>query len=417
MAVSLPAGVDAKPADAVARHLAGDPMAADQLYRSHRRVGIRIATRAGAEDPEGILDQVFVDVLAKVGELHDPTDRAFGAYLYRSITNRVLQEHRRRPVRSVVLDEEAHAADRRDGFDEAVVDREYLGDLLGQLTEPQRAVIVHRFLHDRTAAETAERLERSPAAVRQLQRTALARLRFVVGVASIVLVALMAALVAAGLYPGQPATDPAGEQVPDTEPAPEAENRQPDREPDPLVVRDDEAEAELDGPTPGGQPIEGDAPARLTGESGSESESEESDQPDGPAGADDAGETDTVDGSAGADGSQGTDGVNGADGTDGADGADGADGSQGTDGTGGVDGADGTNGGLDAELAEAAATVDYYLLQLLLLAQLQPGTAFDPTSASESALTAHLIDAGFEPEVAATAAAEYHGGQIPLIGG
>ena len=165
----------------------------EDLYRRHRSDGVRFARRRGADDPEGLFDHVFTDVMAKADGLDGDPDDAVAAYLYRSITNRVIAENRKQRVPMVTYDERHHGEkDPYETFDDAVVRSEWVRDLLSNLTQAEREVVIHRYFDDRSSSETAEVLDKSPEAVRQLHRSAIRRLRFVLAIAAVVVLAVLA---------------------------------------------------------------------------------------------------------------------------------------------------------------------------------------------------------------------------------
>lgn len=165
----------------------------EDLYRRHRSNGIRFARRRGADDPESLFNHVFVDVMAKASSIDDPSDDAIAAYLYRSINNRVIAEHRRRREPLVTYDERIHGTyDPGEMFEEDVVRTEWVQELLEHLTESERAVIINRYFGENNSVETAMLLDKSPEAVRQLHRSAMIRLRFVLTVAAVVVIGALA---------------------------------------------------------------------------------------------------------------------------------------------------------------------------------------------------------------------------------
>lgn len=165
----------------------------EDLYRLHRTDGIRFARRRGADDPESLFNQVFVDVMAKARTIDGPAEDAIAAYLYRSINNRIIAEHRKRREPLVTYDERIHGSyDPSKMFEDEVVDSDWVEELLEHLTESERAVVVSRYFEERNSVETALVLNKSPEAVRQLHRSAMVRLRFVLTVSAVVVAALVA---------------------------------------------------------------------------------------------------------------------------------------------------------------------------------------------------------------------------------
>jgi RNA polymerase sigma-70 factor (ECF subfamily) len=175
---STPAAEELEPVvDAAAR---GDAAALRAAYDalSPRVCGyLRIR---GAEDPEGLTNDVFVRVLPRLAELH-------GGYaglraLAFTVAHGLLVDELRRRERQPVLHEYDAARDRRTqpSAEDEAIDRSGEGtalELLDLLPDDQRAVVLLRVLGELSVAETAAAVGRSEAAVRKVQAKALGALR------------------------------------------------------------------------------------------------------------------------------------------------------------------------------------------------------------------------------------------------
>lgn len=96
------------------------------------------------------------------------------AYLYRILRSRMIDE--RRAHKPIELHENQSIEillPESNGFDEEVVDRQLVDDLLDRLTNEQREILEMRFLHDLSIEETASRTGRTQTAVKGLQRRAI----------------------------------------------------------------------------------------------------------------------------------------------------------------------------------------------------------------------------------------------------
>ncbi len=201
------------------------PAEVEDLYRQHRTDGIRFARRRGADDPESLFNQVFVDVMAKARTIDGPPEDAIAAYLYRSINNRIIAEHRKRREPLVTYDERIHGSyDPSKMFEDEVVDSEWVDELLDHLTDSERDVVVNRYFEERNSVETALVLNKTPEAVRQLHRSAMVRLRFVLTVTAVVVVALLAVAALVSALSDPVSTAPAETGEPDSLPLVEDED-------------------------------------------------------------------------------------------------------------------------------------------------------------------------------------------------
>ena len=192
----------------------GQTPAIEELYRRHKTAAVAYARRRGADDPEAIYDHVFVDVLAKAKHLGNERPNAFVAYLHRSIKNRIIQESRRQRPIITLEGERVDSRNPEPGFEEIVVGSSWVDDAFDQLTEAQRQVMTGRYIEQRSLTDIADRLGKSPSSVRQLHRTALAKLRVVLAIGIVLVVAAAAAWLVRELVATSVDTDPV-DQTPD----------------------------------------------------------------------------------------------------------------------------------------------------------------------------------------------------------
>lgn len=158
----------------------GDPKAFGQLYelyadRVYRYLACRVHDAVEAED---LTAETFVRAVEAVRG-YRWQGVPFGAWLFR-IAHNVLVDHWRRAARhKTVALEEAHAPVARTTADhiQQALTREELAWGLRQLTELQQEVITLRFVVGLSIAETAQAMQRSEPAVKDLQHKALIALR------------------------------------------------------------------------------------------------------------------------------------------------------------------------------------------------------------------------------------------------
>lgn len=165
----------------VARAKKGDAAALDELYLRHcdNLVGY-LRSRVGCPDlAEDLAGDTFVRAFTNLGRY----DRGnFAAWLFRIGRNLAVDHHRRSSTkREVPVDEmwSNEASDPSPDPETLVVDRLEAAGLyqvvrraLDQIPPGQRACLVLRFYENRSVAEVAELMERSPGAVRVLQNRA-----------------------------------------------------------------------------------------------------------------------------------------------------------------------------------------------------------------------------------------------------
>ncbi len=170
----------------------GQSDAVDELIRYCLPQVEAYLARRGAAHPEALANLVMAEFVGNLPRLDFSTPEQLWSYLYRVSRSRLLDEKRRaRPDQPT---EYVDAADPRASlFDDNVVDRMWMTDLLSGLTEAQREVVELRFKDDLTLEETANRTGRSLTAVKGLQRRALAALAAAAAIAAVVLIVVLAA--------------------------------------------------------------------------------------------------------------------------------------------------------------------------------------------------------------------------------
>jgi RNA polymerase sigma-70 factor, ECF subfamily len=165
----------------VTRLQAGDLDAFNELYLRYfdRVYGyLRVALR-DPHEAEDVTQQVFINVFEALPR-YERRRQPFRAWLFRIVRNRGIDALRRRQRL-----EPADPVELQRRRDEAAVDEEsatraleWLSDaeilvLIERLPQAQRQVVVLRYMLDLSTVEIAQVLDRSPAAVRQLQHRAL----------------------------------------------------------------------------------------------------------------------------------------------------------------------------------------------------------------------------------------------------
>ncbi|MEM9654652.1 MAG: sigma-70 family RNA polymerase sigma factor, partial [Actinomycetota bacterium] len=168
---------------------AEESWAVDALVDAYHDRLIAFARTRDANDPEGVADVVLSSVLRRLAELRFEVPEQLWAYLCLTARSRIIDEHRRAKPPGLVDDPgridvlEAGS----DPFEEQIVDREYIDELLAPLTNEQRQVLELRFLEDLSIEETANLTGRTQGAVKGLQRRAINAILAAVAVVLVVL--------------------------------------------------------------------------------------------------------------------------------------------------------------------------------------------------------------------------------------
>lgn len=126
----------------------------------------RVTDRAEAED---ITSEVFHDALRGIAKF-EWRGTPFVAWLYRIAANEIA-DRAKKAGRNLLMEEQEVA------FDAGVEQRAMLYQLVRELPDTQREVIVKRFVERATVAEIAQQMGRSEGAIKQLQHRALEALR------------------------------------------------------------------------------------------------------------------------------------------------------------------------------------------------------------------------------------------------
>jgi RNA polymerase sigma-70 factor (ECF subfamily) len=136
---------------------------------------------SNAPDPEDVLGETFLQVARDVPEF-DGEWPAFRAWVFTIAHHRLIDARRRsarRPMDLVAEPPEPPGPPAGDAADEALaqISRQQVLDVLGELSEDQRAVLLMRVLGDLSLEQVAEAMGKRTGAVKQLQRRGLTRVK------------------------------------------------------------------------------------------------------------------------------------------------------------------------------------------------------------------------------------------------
>jgi RNA polymerase sigma-70 factor (ECF subfamily) len=151
-----------------------DPRRFGELYELHfHRVYAYVARRVGRrEEAEDVTSDVFHRALAKMGT-YEWRGVPFSAWLIRIAANAITDQWRQVSRES----DDPVPEDLEDGTAEDIEQCAALSQLVRELPDDQRRVVVLRFVEQKSIKEIAKEIRRSEGAVKQLQFRALTKLR------------------------------------------------------------------------------------------------------------------------------------------------------------------------------------------------------------------------------------------------
>ena len=154
----------------------GDSRAFGRLFDWLQRPVHTFARARHATDPEGTVNDVFLQVFTHLGDF-DGNDVQFRAWVFRITRNRLTDEYRLRARRpdEVAAEAPAYAATASDDVEAAAIsslDDAWLQQQLDLLTPDQRDVVLLRVVADLSLADVAELVGKPVGAVKALQSRA-----------------------------------------------------------------------------------------------------------------------------------------------------------------------------------------------------------------------------------------------------
>lgn len=159
---------------------ANAPWAFERLYDTLAPSVAGYLRLRGADDPEGVTNEVMLGVFRGLGGF-EGDEPGFRSWVFTIAHRRLIDERRRRAARPRADAELTERHDRAAGDveDEAAarLGGHRVVTLLDQLTEDQRDVILLRVVGDLSVEETARVLGKRQGAVKMLQRRGLTTLR------------------------------------------------------------------------------------------------------------------------------------------------------------------------------------------------------------------------------------------------
>lgn len=158
----------------------GEPWALRVVYDSLAPSVLAYARRYGSPDAEDLTSEVFLAVFSQMSRL-DGTVEDLRRWVFKVAHNKAVDDLRKRTRRGTPLEyvpeQDVRLSPSAEDEAAASLGSERARDLVLSLVPDQRDVMMLRVFGDLTVEQVAEVLGKSPGAVKQLQRRALASLR------------------------------------------------------------------------------------------------------------------------------------------------------------------------------------------------------------------------------------------------
>ncbi|MFF2032290.1 RNA polymerase sigma factor [Arthrobacter sp. NPDC058192] len=164
--------------DELSAALAGDPSGFSAVYAVISPAVLGYFRARGVDDAEALTQDVFVDVLPKLAGVSGG-HTGLRTFIF-SVAHARLVDYRRRAERAPHLAEYDPLNDARysaSAEDEVLGSLGGISDTLAMLNEEQREVLVLRIVADLSIDQVAGIMDKTPGAIKQLQRRGLSALR------------------------------------------------------------------------------------------------------------------------------------------------------------------------------------------------------------------------------------------------
>lgn len=154
-----------------------------QLYHWLSPTVLGYIRARGAEEPEDLLGEVWLNLARRIGSFEGSHD-SFRSWVFVIAHHRVIDERRKRNRRPI-FEQYEHVADAAEALDAVAradgsfssLDLEQLSGVLSDLPDLQQSVLLLRIIADLSVEQTAQVLEVRPTTVTSAQHRALLRLR------------------------------------------------------------------------------------------------------------------------------------------------------------------------------------------------------------------------------------------------
>jgi RNA polymerase sigma-70 factor, ECF subfamily len=147
-----------------------------ELYRDLAPELLRFLTAQGAADPEDCLGETFISLVRRLREF-EGDESGLRALAFLIARSRLVDSWRRKSRRPLEAELGTEVEQSLPAADSAALDQAGVAVILASLSPDQRSVVLLRVLHGFSVRETAQILDRTEGAIKQLQHRAVAVLR------------------------------------------------------------------------------------------------------------------------------------------------------------------------------------------------------------------------------------------------
>jgi RNA polymerase sigma-70 factor (ECF subfamily) len=148
----------------------------ESIYRAFSPALVGYLAAHGVDDPEGVMHDVFLVVLPKIGGIRGG-ESGVRTLLFSIAHARCVDHHRRRARRPKIVEYESALDFRMTASAEEIAGGRNVLSLLSTLSEDQREVLLLRVIADLSVEHVAGIMQKSAGAIKQLQRRALLALK------------------------------------------------------------------------------------------------------------------------------------------------------------------------------------------------------------------------------------------------
>lgn len=165
-----------------------DSQKLEMLYKLYEQKMYRAAYSVlhDVGQAEDAVQDAFIRLLKSIKKIKEIGSPECGAYVFRTIRNIAIDQYRRNQAENshCIRGKRPEQADKHDEIDDVVkkvANQMILGEILDNLPEQYRDIVVYRCLHQLSVKEAAAVLEINEATVRKRQQRAMQKIKKMIG--------------------------------------------------------------------------------------------------------------------------------------------------------------------------------------------------------------------------------------------